>query len=53
MRSEPMADIDNLSSQQFYHGTKADLRPEDLIGPGYNSNFGSRKKAAYIYLTAT
>ena len=38
---------------EFYHGTKADLNPGDLIAPGYSSNFGSRKKAAYVYLTAT
>jgi hypothetical protein len=25
----------------------------DLIEPGYNSNYGERKKAAYVYLTAT
>jgi len=24
-----------------------------LIGPGYSSNYGSRKKAKYVYLTAT
>jgi hypothetical protein len=24
-----------------------------MIGPGYQSNFGSRKNAAYVYLTAT
>ena len=48
-----MAAIDDLSSQRFYHGTKADLKPGDLIEPGYNSNFGKRKKAAYVYLTAT
>jgi hypothetical protein len=52
MKSEPMAAIDNLS-QPFYHGTKADLRPEDLIEPGYSSNYGTGKKAAYVYLTAT
>jgi rifampin ADP-ribosylating transferase len=39
--------------KQFYHGTKADLKPGDLIGPGYSSNYGKRKKAAYVYLTAT
>lgn len=43
----------DLSSQPFYHGTKADLKPGDLIEPGYNSNYGKRKKAAYVYLTAT
>ena len=37
----------------FYHGTKADLKEGDLIGPGFTSNFGKRKKAAYVYLTAT
>lgn len=44
--------IDN-PSQRFYHGTKADLKPGDLIVPGYHSNYGKRKKAAYVYLTAT
>ncbi len=48
-----MAAIDDLGSQRFYHGTKADLKPGDLIGPGYNSNYGKRKNAAYVYLTAT
>ena len=37
----------------FYHGTKADLRPRDLLEPGYSSNFGERTKAKYIYLTGT
>jgi hypothetical protein len=48
-----MATIDDLNSQLFYHGTKADLKPGDLIVPGYNSNYGKRKQAAYVYLTAT
>lgn len=37
----------------FYHGAKADLRPGELIRPGYASNYGQRKTAAYVYLTAT
>lgn len=37
----------------LYHGTKADLQPGDLIEPGYRSNFGSRRKANFVYLTAT
>ncbi|MCM5680181.1 NAD(+)--rifampin ADP-ribosyltransferase [Schlegelella sp. S2-27] len=41
------------NSQRYYHGTKADLTPGDLIRPGFDSNYGSRKKAAYVYLTAT
>ena len=44
---------DHSSSTRYYHGTKADLKPGDLIRPGYNSNFGRRKAAAYVYLTAT
>jgi hypothetical protein len=38
---------------QFYHGTKAGLKPGDLIAPGFNSNYGKRKKANFVYLTAT
>jgi hypothetical protein len=41
------------SQERYYHGTRVDLKPEDLIKPGYNSNFGSRKEANYVYLTAT
>ena len=37
----------------FYHGTKAELAPGDLIGPGYASNYGKRAKANYVYLTET
>ena len=37
----------------FFHGTKADLKPGDLLEPGHSSNFGERKRANYIYLTAT
>ncbi|HLZ08692.1 MAG TPA: NAD(+)--rifampin ADP-ribosyltransferase [Chloroflexota bacterium] len=40
-------------AEKFYHGTKADLRPDDLIRPGYASNFGKRAKANFVYLTAT
>lgn len=37
----------------FYHGTKADLKPGDWLEPGYRSNFGERRTANYVYLTAT
>ena len=43
----------DLHSQKFYHGTKANLKEGDLIEPGFNSNYGTRKKASYVYLTAT
>src|ERR1035438_9566601 len=48
-----MASAAEENAQQFYHGTKADLRQGDLIEPGFNSNYGKRKMASYVYLTAT
>ncbi len=45
--------MNDVNAQTFYHGTKADLNPGDLIEPGYNSNYGKQKKAAWVYLTAT
>lgn len=40
-------------AQTYFHGTKADLKIGDFIEPGYNSNFGQRKNAKYIFLSAT
>lgn len=40
-------------AQPLYHGTKADLKEGDLIRPGFASNYGRRKNAAYVYVTAT
>jgi hypothetical protein len=48
-----MTVIDDPTSQRYFHGTKADLTPGDLIEPGRSSNYGTRKKAAFVYLTAT
>jgi len=48
--SEPKND---LRAQVLYHGTKADLKVGDLIEAGFNSNYGQRKKALYVYLSAT
>lgn len=42
-----------LDSGPFYHGTKANLNIGNLLEPGYSSNYGNRKKANYVYLTAT
>ena len=43
----------NDNPQRFYHGTRADLKPGDLIAPGYASNYGQQKKASWVYLTGT
>jgi len=37
----------------FYHGTKADLKISDLIEPKYQSNYGARNQANFVYMTAT
>ena len=51
--TQPAPTNSELPAQTYYHGTKADLREGDLIEPGYSSNYGTRKKASYVYLTAT
>ncbi|HEX9964455.1 MAG TPA: NAD(+)--rifampin ADP-ribosyltransferase [Allosphingosinicella sp.] len=36
----------------FYHGTRADLQPGDLLKPGFRSNYADRK-LSWIYFSAT
>lgn len=36
----------------FFHGTRADLRPGDLLTPGWRTNYGSGRQSKNIYLTA-
>jgi Rifampin ADP-ribosyl transferase len=52
MENEPTPS-EARDSGHFHHGTKADLKPADLLELGCSSNFGERRKANYIYLTAT
>ncbi len=40
-------------SQQFFHGTRADLQPGDLIVTGYRSNFGTEDPLSWVYFTST
>lgn len=40
-------------TERYYHGTKADLSPGDLIRPGHPSNYGTRRVANFVYLSAT
>jgi len=49
----PVAQGATPFSQTYFHGTRADLKIGDLIEPGFNSNYGQRKNAKYIFLTAT
>ena len=48
-----MQENDDRFSGPFYHGTRVDLKPGDMIAPGYSSNYGQRKNASWVYLTAT
>lgn len=41
------------NAQIFYHGTKADLRTGDLIGPRHTSNYGDRDPLPHVYFAAT
>lgn len=44
----------NLSDRSpFYHGTKADLQPGDLLTAGGNSNYKTELKMNHIYFTAS
>src|SRR5687767_5781358 len=43
----------DLGSEIFYHGTRANLKPGDLIGSGNASNYGKRKQSVYVYFSAT
>lgn len=40
-------------AQTYFHGTKGDLKVGEMIEVGFNSNYGQRKNAKYIFLTAT
>ena len=51
---QPCATCHGTGVPRFYHGTKTDLKPGDLIEPGYRSNFGKTgRTTAYVYLTGT
>lgn len=41
------------SPPPYYHGTRVDLKSGDLIGAGYVSNYGTRRKANNVYFSAT
>jgi len=43
----------DITPSTYYHGTKADLEIGDLIEVGFTSNYGTQRKAKYIYLSAT
>ena len=48
-----MSSVANVFSQSFFHGTRADLKPGDLIVVGYQSNFTDVKPLSWVYFAAT
>src|SRR4029077_4100314 len=42
----------DTNSRRFYHGTRADLKPGDLLQPGYSSNYTERR-SPWIYFSET
>lgn len=42
----------SVFAQSFFHGTRADLRPGELIAVGYGSNF-TEAQLSWVYFSAT
>ena len=42
-----------MFSQSFFHGTRADLKPGDLIVVGYQSNFTDVEPLSWVYFAGT
>jgi rifampin ADP-ribosylating transferase len=51
---EPLQVTGEVTEWPLYHGTRADLKPGDLIKPGHTPNFGEKARTTtYVYLTRT
>ena len=51
---QPCPECHGTGVQRFYHGTKADRKPGDLIEPGHPPYFGRQDRVTnYVYLTGT
>ena len=40
-------------ARQYFHGTRADLKPGDLIAVGHASNFGTGRPLSWVYVAGT
>ena len=43
----------SMFAQSFFHGTKADLKPGELIVVGHQSNFLEAQKLSWVYFSGT
>jgi rifampin ADP-ribosylating transferase len=48
-----LAATDGEITGPFYHGTKANLKPGDMITPGRRSNYRSGARHRWVYMSAT
>jgi rifampin ADP-ribosylating transferase len=53
MENNTNSNAATVFAQTYFHGTKADLQLGDFIEVGNQSNYGQRKNAGYIFLSAT
>ena len=42
----------DIAGRTFFHGTRADMKPDDLLRGGYSSNYTERK-SPWIYFSET
>jgi hypothetical protein len=48
-----MTSAASVFAQSFFHGTRADLKPGDLIVVGHPSHFTAAKPLSWVYFAAT
>jgi hypothetical protein len=48
-----MSAAPSMFSQSYFHGTRADLKPGDLIVVGHQSNFTEAKPLSWVYFAGT
>ena len=48
-----MSATPSMFAQSFFHGTKAELEPGDLIVVGHGSNFAEAGPLSWVYFSAT
>ncbi|MGN6820079.1 MAG: NAD(+)--rifampin ADP-ribosyltransferase [Sphingomonas sp.] len=48
-----MTATDGKPSRLFYHGTRADLKPGDLLSAGFRSNYRDGPPLSWIYFSGT
>ena len=51
---EPLTVLNEVTEWSYYHGTRANLQPGDLVEPGHAANFGATTRLAnFVYFSRT